>query len=142
QTSKRTMCGPAWESGQGRLIWLGERAKKDTQPPHRGSGGSMYTMRSSSAACGSAPLRGKRTQNGKPQDVAGGGQPGAREGWAGRLGVAERPVVPWKPVMPVEGRSLSSRRTQDVAWDLEIGQPINSEQRSETADGVTRKSEG
>src|SRR5215204_6074043 len=28
--------------------------------------------------------------------------------------------------MPVEGRDLSSRRTQHVARDLEIGQPINS----------------
>src|SRR5262245_14735102 len=44
--------------------------------------------------------------------------------------------------MPVEGRDLSSRRTQDVVRDLEIGQPINSEERSETADGVARESEG
>ena len=44
--------------------------------------------------------------------------------------------------MPGEGRDLSSRQTQDVARDLEIGQPINSEQRSETADGVARESEG
>ena len=34
------------------------------------------------------------------------------------------------------------RQTQDVVKDLEIGQPINSEQRSETADGVARESEG
>src|SRR3974377_154373 len=39
-------------------------------------------------------------------------------------------------VMPGEGRDLSSRRTQDVVRDLEIGQPINSEECSETADGV------
>jgi hypothetical protein len=30
-------------------------------------------------------------------------------------------------VIPVEGRDLSSRRTQHVVKDLEIGQPINSE---------------
>ena len=42
--------------------------------------------------------------------------------------------------MPVEGRDLSSRQTQDVAKDLEIGQPINSDECSETADGVARKS--
>src|SRR5262252_10459301 len=42
----------------------------------------------------------------------------------------------------VEGRGLSSRRTQDVVRDLEIGQPINSEECSETADGVARESEG
>ena len=44
--------------------------------------------------------------------------------------------------MPVEGRGLSSRPTQDVVRDLEIGQPINSEERSETAEGAARESEG
>src|ERR1700681_4685270 len=44
--------------------------------------------------------------------------------------------------MPVEGRDLSSRRTQNVVRDLEIGQPINSEWCSETAEGVARESEG
>jgi RNA-directed DNA polymerase len=44
--------------------------------------------------------------------------------------------------MPVEGRGLSSRQTQQVERDLEIGQPINSEKCPETADGVTRESEG
>src|SRR5215472_16238864 len=44
--------------------------------------------------------------------------------------------------MPVEGRDLSSRQTHQVMRDLEIGQPINSEQCSEIADGVTRNSEG
>ena len=44
--------------------------------------------------------------------------------------------------MPVEERSLSSRRTQQVARDLEIGQPNNSEKCSEAADGVARESEG
>src|SRR5471030_1398194 len=44
--------------------------------------------------------------------------------------------------MPVEGRSLSSRRTQQVVRNPEIGQPINSPKCSETADGVTRESEG
>ena len=42
----------------------------------------------------------------------------------------------------MEGRDLSSRRTQDAVRDLEIGQPINSEECSETADGVARESEG
>src|SRR6201987_4118204 len=44
--------------------------------------------------------------------------------------------------MPGGGRGLSSRPTQDVVRDLEIGQPSNSEKCSETADGVTRESEG
>src|ERR1700741_5301125 len=41
--------------------------------------------------------------------------------------------------MPAEGRGLSSRQTQHVVRDLEIGQPSNSEKCSETADGVTRE---
>ncbi len=44
--------------------------------------------------------------------------------------------------MPVEERGLSSRQMHDVVRDVEIGQPINSEKCSETADGVTRESEG
>src|SRR6201981_2128393 len=44
--------------------------------------------------------------------------------------------------MPVEGRGLSSRQTQDVVRDREIGQPNNSEKCSETAEGVARESEG
>jgi hypothetical protein len=50
---------------------------------HRGSGG----------AC----TQGKRTQHGKPQCVIRDDQPDAREGQAGRTGVAERLVVPLKP---------------------------------------------
>jgi len=45
------------------------------------------------AAC----TQGKRTQHGKPQGVVSGDQPEAREGQAGRPGVAERFVVPRKP---------------------------------------------
>src|SRR6266851_4724977 len=44
--------------------------------------------------------------------------------------------------MPVEGRGLSSRQTQQAVRDGEIGQPNNSETCSEAADGVARKSEG
>ena len=44
--------------------------------------------------------------------------------------------------MPVKGRDLSSRQTQYVVKDMEIGQPINSKQCSETADGVARESKG
>ena len=45
-------------------------------------------------------------------------QPDAREGQAGRPGVAERFVVPLKPGNSVEGRDLSSRQTQYVGKDL------------------------
>src|ERR1700691_682064 len=60
----------------------------------------------------------------------------------GLMWVAEGVEVPLKPDNAGEGRDLSSRQTQDAARDLEIGQPINSGQRSETADGVARESEG
>jgi hypothetical protein len=45
------------------------------------------------AAC----TQGKRAQHGKPQRVIRDDQPDAREGQAGRTGVAERAVVPLKP---------------------------------------------
>src|SRR5471032_1536070 len=41
--------------------------------------------------------------------------------------------------MPVKGRGLSSRQTHELARDLEIGQPINSEECPEAADGVARE---
>jgi hypothetical protein len=44
------------------------------------------------AAC----TQGKRTQHGKPHCVIRDDQPAAREGQAGRNGVAERPVLPLK----------------------------------------------
>src|SRR5271165_1527167 len=44
-----------------------------------------------------ARTQGKRTQHGKPHGVVRDDQPDAREGWAGRRGVAERFVVPLKP---------------------------------------------
>ena len=82
QTSKRTMCGPTWQSYRGRLIRLGERAK--TRPIRR------------TGVVAAACTQGKRTQHGKPLGVAGDGQPDAREGQAGRPGVAERLVIPVK----------------------------------------------
>ena len=42
--------------------------------------------------------------------------------------------------MLVEGRDLSSRQTQYVVKDMEIGKPINSDKCSEAADGVARES--
>lgn len=44
-----------------------------------------------------ACTQGKRTQHGRPHDVVRDDQPDAREGQAGRLGDAERFVVPLKP---------------------------------------------
>ena len=53
------------------------------QPLHRGTGGGMYTRKAH--ATREAPL------------VIRDDQPDAREGQAGRTGVAERPVLPMKP---------------------------------------------
>src|SRR5271170_1856170 len=128
QASKRTMCRPTRRPFRGRLIRLGAMSEDYAHPLHRGSGGSMYTRKAH--ATREAPMR--------DQDD----QPDAREGQAGRTGVAERPAVPLKLGNTGEGRGLSSRQTQDVVRDQEIGQPSNSEKRSETADSVTRESEG
>src|ERR1700760_3264233 len=83
QASKRTMCRPTRRPFRGRLTRLGEISEEYAQPLHRGSGGSMY--------------QGKRAQHGKSQSVIRDDQPDAREGQAGRTGVAERSVVPLKP---------------------------------------------
>jgi hypothetical protein len=55
-------------------------------------------------------------------------QPEAREGQAGRPGVAERFVVPRKPGNAGGGKGpqFKTRQTQYVVEDLEIGKPINS----------------
>ena len=86
------------------------------------------------AAC----TQGKRTQHGKPRGVVREDQPDAREGQAGRSGVAERFVVPRKPGNAGGGKGPQFKTDARRGEDLEIGQPINSEEGSETADGVTR----
>ena len=83
QTSKRTMYRPTRQPYRGRLIRMGDRAK--TTP--------MRCTGVVAAAC----TQGKRTQHGKPRGVVRDDQPDAREGQAGRHGVAERLVVPLKP---------------------------------------------
>ena len=44
--------------------------------------------------------------------------------------------------MPVEGRDLSSRQTQYVVKDLEIGQPINSASVQKLQKALHAKSQG
>jgi hypothetical protein len=83
QASKRTMCRPTRRPFRGRLTRLGEMSEDYAQPLHRGSGGSMYTRKAH--ATRETPMRDQEDQ------------PDAREGQAGRTGVAERPVVPLKP---------------------------------------------
>src|SRR6202046_752686 len=77
------MCRPTRLQLRGRLIRLGEMSEEDAQSLHRGTGGSTYTR--------------KRAQHGKPQSAVRDDQPDAREGEAGRSGVAERSVLPLKP---------------------------------------------
>jgi hypothetical protein len=84
-------------------------SEEDAPLLHRGSGGCLYTRKAH--ATRETPTRDQEDQ------------PDAREGQAGRAGVAERLVVLLKPGNAGEGRGLSSRPTQDVVRDLEIGQP-------------------
>src|SRR5258708_16699427 len=56
-----------------------------------------WTARRCSGVVAAACTQGKRTQHGKPQGVVRDDQPDAREGQAGRAGVAERFAVPLKP---------------------------------------------
>ena len=67
-------------------------------------------------------------------------QPDAREGQAGRPGVAERFAVPRKPGNAGGGKGPQFKTDAISGEGLEIGQPINSEICSETADGVARES--
>ena len=83
QASKRTMRRPTRRPFRGRLIRLGYERKSYAQPLRRGSGDSMYTRKA--YATREAPWRGQSND-----------QLEAREGQAGRLGVAERFVVPLK----------------------------------------------
>ena len=69
-------------------------------------------------------------------------QPDAREGQAGRAGVAERLVVPLKPGNAGGGKEPQFKTDATRSEGPEIGKPINSEKCSEAADGVTRESEG
>jgi hypothetical protein len=83
QASKRTTCRPTRLVYRGRLIQLGEMSEDDARLLHRGIGGGMYTRKAYATR--------------EAQVVARDGQPDAREGQAGRHGVAERLVVPMKP---------------------------------------------
>jgi hypothetical protein len=79
----RTMCRPTRQPFRGRLTWRVRRARN--------------TPRCCTGVVAAACTQGKRTQHGKPQGAIRDDQPEAREGQAGRSGVAERPVVPVKP---------------------------------------------
>src|SRR6516162_9842922 len=59
--------------------------------------GARDTPRCCTGVVAATCTQGKRTQHGKPHCVIRDDQPDAREGQAGRTGVAERPVVSLKP---------------------------------------------
>ena len=99
-----------------------------TQSLRRGSGDSMYIREA--RATRETPGRGREDQ------------PDAREGWAGRLGESERFVLPLMPGNAGGGKEPQFKTDATRSEGPEIGQPINSEKCSETADGVTRESEG
>ena len=82
QSSKRTMRRSTRQPYRGRLIRLDDMSE---------------AIRSDAAPVAAACTQGKRTKHGKPQGVVSDDQPEAREGQAGRPGVAERFVVPRKP---------------------------------------------
>src|SRR4029077_17078677 len=84
QTSKRTMRRSTRQPYRGRLTRRG--ANERSSAPSRCAG-----------VVATACTQGKRTKHGKPQSVVSDDQPEAREGQAGRSGVAERFVVPTKP---------------------------------------------
>lgn len=68
--------------------------------------------------------------------MVGDDQPDAREGQAGRHGVAERLVVPMKPGNAGEGKGPQFKTNAGRGEGPGIGQPINAEDCSEAADGV------
>src|ERR1700693_1548472 len=102
---------------RGRLIRLGLMREAERQPLRRGSGGSMYTRKA--YATREAPRRGRSDD-----------QLEAREGQAGRPGVAERFVVPLKLGNAGGGEGPGDWATYQLRMC------------SETADGVARESEG
>ena len=75
--SKRTMRRSTRQPYRGRLIRLDENERSDT-------------FRRCAGVVAAACTQGKRTKHGKPQGMVSDDQPDAREGQAGRPGVAER----------------------------------------------------
>jgi hypothetical protein len=125
QSSKRTMCRPTRQPFRGRLIRLDGRAKNM----------SSRCTGVVAAAC----TQGKRTKHGKPQGVIKDDQPDAREGQAGRPGVAERFVLPMKPDNAGGGKGpqfKTNAARSEGHGDWATYQLRNC---SETADGVARE---
>ena len=105
QASKRSMRRPTGQPFRGRLTRLGVNERRNT--PSRCAG-----------VVATACTQGKRTQHGKPHGVVSNDQPEAREGQAGRLGVAERFVVPLKSGNAGGGKGPQFKTTHYVGKDL------------------------
>src|SRR5713101_7748600 len=100
------------------------------------------TPRRCAGVVAAACTQGKRTKHGKPQGVVSDDQLEAREGQAGRSGVAERFVVPLKP-----GNAGGGKGPQFKTDALRGDGPgdwatYQLRECSETAEGVARESEG
>jgi hypothetical protein len=127
QSSKRTMRRSTRQPYRGRLIRLDENEQSDT-------------FRRCAGVVAAACTQGKRTKHGKPQGVVSDDQPEAREGQAGRPGVAERFVVPRKPGNAGGGKGPQFKTDAirgEGPGDWETYQLQNC---SEAADGVARES--
>jgi len=90
------------------------------------------------AAC----TQGKRTQHGKPRGVVSDDQPDAREGQAGRPGVAERSAVPLKPGNAGGGKGPQFKTDAIRGEGPGDWATYQLRRGSETADGVARESKG
>jgi hypothetical protein len=101
--------------GSTRFLAVESRGMSDMAPQfHRGNGDSMLARKPMQTWEAPAVAARDRQRN-------------AREGQVRPCGVTERPVVATKPLIPAERRGLSSRTTQQVARDPEIGdEPTNS----------------
>src|SRR5258708_15578038 len=108
QASKRTMCRPTRQPFRGRLTRMGEFRARTTP---------ICCTGVVAAAC----TQGKRTQHGKPQCVIRDEQPDAREGQAGRSGVAETLVVPLKPGNAGGGKGPQFKTNAASSEGPEIG---------------------
>ena len=129
QSSKRTMRRPTRQPFRGRLIRLGEQSEEYAQPLRRGSGDSMYTRKA--YATREAPWRGQSND-----------QLEAREGQAGRFGVAERFVVPLKPGNSGGGKGPQFKTDAIRGEGPRDWTTYQLRKCSETAEGVARESKG
>src|SRR3982074_1900033 len=114
---------------RGRLIRLGEVSKSNT-------------LSRCAGVLATACTQGKRTKHGKPQGVVSDDPPEAREGQAGRPGVAERFVVPLKPGNAGGGKGPQFKTDAIRGEGPGDWATYQLRECSETADGVARESKG